>query len=63
MQDWNDEQVAKWSAWMDQKEEEFVNGEMQILADEEKAEVVDQQWEDLIGVQFLTFAPEEEYYE
>lgn len=57
------EMIDEMDSWANELEQVFVNGELQVIASELKEEVVDQQWEDLVGVQFLTFAPEEEYYE
>lgn len=39
--------------WMDQMEIEYVNGELQVIADEERAEANFEQWFDLVGSQFL----------
>lgn len=39
--------------WMDMLEQIFVNGELQVIAAEIQDEIVDAQWDDLIGMQFL----------
>lgn len=40
--------------WMDQMEIDFVNGELQIIADEERAQEIDARWVEEIGAQFLS---------
>lgn len=40
--------------WMDQMEIDYVNGELQVIADEERAEEIFWRWVDEIGMQFLS---------
>lgn len=40
-------------AWMDELEIDWVNGELQLIADEGRVFEIDLQWEELIGMQFL----------
>lgn len=59
LNDWNARMINEWSAWMDQMEIDYVNGELQVIADEERAQEIWERWVEEIGTQFLTFAPEE----
>lgn len=40
--------------WMDQMEIDFVNGELQVIADEERELEIDERWVEEIGMQFLS---------
>ena len=54
---------AQMDRWMDELEQVFVNAELQVIADELKDEVTDAQWEELIGMQFLTLDPASYHFE